>query len=560
MKTKITALFMLILAAFISLNAQSIGTGNSEHTIVTKSDGTVYTWGYNGYGQLGNGNTGTGSNNVPVAVYTSGVLNGKTITQVADGYGHSIALASDGTVYTWGYNDYGQLGNGITGTDSNVPVAVNTSGVLSGKTITQVASGSYHSIALASDGKVYTWGYNNHGQLGTGNTTTSNVPVAVDASVVLSGKTITQAAAGQYHSIALASDGKVYTWGYNSNGQLGNGNNTTSNVPVAVITSGVLIGKTITKVAAGASHSIALASDGTVYTWGYNGYGQLGNGDNTRRNVPVAVSTSVVLSGKTITQVAAGGHHSIALASDEKVYPWGYNSKGQLGNGNNTNSNVPVAVDQSGMGALPVELTSFTAAPTSSATVVLNWQTATEVNNYGFEIQRAVVSGQLSEWEKVGFVNGHGNSNSSKQYSFTDNLLDLNLNLNLNYRLKQIDIDGNFEYSDVVEVKVETPTQFKLAQNYPNPFNPETKIRYSIPLVETHSSAAAQNVFLKVYDVLGNEVATLVNEEKPAGVYEVNFDASKLSSGIYLYKLQAVDPESSSGQGFVQTNKMMLLK
>jgi alpha-tubulin suppressor-like RCC1 family protein len=152
-----------------------------------------------------------------------------------------------------------------------------------------------------------------------------------------------QVAAGELHSIALTSDGTVYTWGYNGFGQLGNGNNTDSNVPVAVITSGVLSGKTITQVAAGKYHSIALASDGTVYTWGRNNEGELGNGNNTNSNVPVAVVTSGVLSGKTITQVAAGKYHSIALASDGTVYTWGRNNEGELGNGDNTNSNVPVA-------------------------------------------------------------------------------------------------------------------------------------------------------------------------------------------------------------------------
>ena len=120
----------------------------ATHTIVAKANGTVYTWGYNYYEQLGDG-TFTNSN-VPVAVYTSGALSGKTITKVASGLYHSIALASDGTVYTWGYNNDGQLGNQTT-TNSNVPVAVNTSGSLSGKTITQVGGGGNHSIALASN-------------------------------------------------------------------------------------------------------------------------------------------------------------------------------------------------------------------------------------------------------------------------------------------------------------------------------------------------------------------------------------------------------------------------
>jgi alpha-tubulin suppressor-like RCC1 family protein len=321
------ALFFLIAA--MPLSAQKLGAGNG-HSIATDPSGKVYTWGWNTNGQLGNG-TYTYSYDVPVTVTTSGVLSGKTITAVAGGEAHSIALTSDGTVYTWGHNFIGQLGNGNL-TDSNVPVAVTG---LSGKTITAVAGGGTHSIALASDGTVYTWGFNFYGQLGNGNNTNSNVAVAVTG---LSGKTITAIAGGLNHSIALATDGTVYTWGDNFSGQLGNGTNNASNVPVAVTG---LSGKTITAVAGGGVHSIALAPDGTVYTWGENYFGQLGNGTNTYSNVPVAVTG---LSGKTITAIAGGGLHSIALASDGKVYTWGYNVFGQLGNGTNTDSNVPVAV------------------------------------------------------------------------------------------------------------------------------------------------------------------------------------------------------------------------
>ncbi len=198
---------------------------------------------------------------------------------------------------------------------------------------------------------------------------------------------------------------------------------------------------------------------------------------------------------------------------------------------------------------LPVEMISFTSSVLDD-NVILNWATATEINNYGFEIQRSAYSDQrTAEWENIGFVKGSGNSMRINQYTFVDKPKERE---SVKYRLKQIDNDGSFKYSNTVEVSFNLPVEFKLEQNYPNPFNPATKIRYSIPLVETQSSAAAQNVLLKVYDMLGNEIATLVNEKKPAGVYEINFDASKLSSGIYLYKLQA--------GSFVQTKKMMLLK
>ncbi len=195
-------------------------------------------------------------------------------------------------------------------------------------------------------------------------------------------------------------------------------------------------------------------------------------------------------------------------------------------------------------GALPVELTSFT-ANYNDGKVLLNWQTATEVNNYGFEIQLKKDNG---EWRKIGFQQGHGNLNSPKNYSFTDNLaLAHNLNLDrISYRLKQIDFDGKYEYSDVVEVKVETPTQFMLAQNYPNPFNPETIINYQLP--------QAGHVTLKVYNVLGKEVATLVDEQKEAGTYycKLRIENGELPSGIYFYRLKAA--------AFIATKKFLLVK
>ena len=199
---------------------------------------------------------------------------------------------------------------------------------------------------------------------------------------------------------------------------------------------------------------------------------------------------------------------------------------------------------------LPVELTSFT-ANVSGGNVTLNWQTATEENNYGFEVERGIGKGALgnSSWEKVGFVQGNGNSNSTKEYSFTDKAVS---NGNYSYRLKQIDNDGKYKYSNVIEVGFKMPALFSLAQNYPNPFNPSTVISWQL--------AVGSFVTLKVYDVLGNEVAVLVNEEQQKGKHSANFDATnnqqlttnKLSSGIYYYMLKA--------GAFVETRGMIYLK
>ena len=186
---------------------------------------------------------------------------------------------------------------------------------------------------------------------------------------------------------------------------------------------------------------------------------------------------------------------------------------------------------------IPVELTSFTSVLVNGD-VKLNWSTATETNNQGFEIQRR---NEESEYQKIGYVPGNGTTTQVQNYSYVDSKV---ANDNYFYRLKQIDFDGTIEYSNEIAVNVTIPLEFALEQNYPNPFNPTTKIKYQLP--------KAGFVTLKVYDVLGEEIVTLVNEEKQTGNYEVNFDAKNLSSGIYFYKLQAGD--------FVETRKMVVLR
>ena len=168
----------------------------------------------------------------------------------------------------------------------------------------------------------------------------------------------------------------------------------------------------------------------------------------------------------------------------------------------------------------------------------------------GYEIERLKNSKieKLNSWERIVFVSGSGTTTETQTYSYNDDNLPSG---KYQYRLKQIDFNGMFEYSNVVDVEMISPTEFSLAQNYPNPFNPSTTIRYSIPNV-TLSGVEGSRVLLKVYDVLGNEIATLVNEEKPAGNYKVEFNASNLASGIYFYRLQA--------GSFVETKKMILLR
>jgi alpha-tubulin suppressor-like RCC1 family protein len=261
---------------------------------------------------------------VPVAVTKTGVLSGKTIKQISAGEWHTCAIASDDLAYCWAYSEYGQLGDPTTMAlgDSPDPVAVVTSGVLSGKTIKQISAGGSTTYAIASDDKAYCWGQNWAGALGNNSTTDSGNPVAVNTAGVLAGKTIKQIATGGSHTCVIASDDKVYCWGYNEYGELGNNSTTNSLVPVAVNTAGVLSGKTVKQLDVSSEHTCVIASDDKVYCWGRNRRGQIGDGTNTDRLVPVAV-TDGGLSSMTIKQVQVAYNHSCAIASDNNYYCWG---------------------------------------------------------------------------------------------------------------------------------------------------------------------------------------------------------------------------------------------
>jgi hypothetical protein len=191
---------------------------------------------------------------------------------------------------------------------------------------------------------------------------------------------------------------------------------------------------------------------------------------------------------------------------------------------------------------IPVELSSFTAASDENS-VTLNWSTATETNNSGFSIERKTTLDE--RWKEVGFVPGFGTTTERKSYSYTDENLAIG---NYSYRLKQVDFDGTFEYSNSVIIEVFSPEKYTLAQNFPNPFNPSTTIEFSIP--------QTSNVTIEIYNIVGERVASLVNKTLDVGYHRVNFNASNLPSGTYVYRLKA------SGQNgtFTETKKMLLMK
>jgi alpha-tubulin suppressor-like RCC1 family protein len=289
-----------------------------NHSMAITSTGALYLWGANGNGQLGNASTT--SSNYPVQSSLTDVV------AIAAGRDHSVAMQSDGDIYAWGKNTDGQLGTGNT-TQHTSPVLVATGGAA-------VAAGGYHSVFVKSNGTVYAAGANSFGQLGDASTTSPRT-----SAVQMSGiSTAVAAAAGDYFTLILLSDGTLKGTGYNGEGSIGDGTSSNRSTPVAVSN---LTG--VTAIAAGFYHSMARKSDSTAYAWGWNAYGQVGDGTSAKKTTPTALSTL-----SSITKIGAGGDSSIAVTSTGVVYTWGRNDYKQLGNGTSTNRNTPGAISDAG--------------------------------------------------------------------------------------------------------------------------------------------------------------------------------------------------------------------
>jgi len=314
------------------------------HSVALRSDGSVWSWGRNDQGQLGDGSQV--SRSAPVKLTGFG-----GVISVAAGSEYSLALKNDGTVWAWGRNVYGALGDG-TSTNRLVPTQV--SGL---SNVVKIAAGEYHNIALKSDGTVWTWGQNSSGQLGDGTVLSRNVPVQVTS---LSG--VASIAAGMDHTLAVKTDGTVWSWGGNLFGYLGDGTVTRRTAPVQLLSlSGVV------SVAAGQYHSAAVKSDGTLWTWGYNNYGQLGDGSTSTRTSPVQVAS---ISGA--VSVAAGAYCSAAVKADGTAWAWGWNNYGRLGDGTTTNRSLPVQIaGLSGIVSLSTKL--FHGIAEKSDGTILTW-------------------------------------------------------------------------------------------------------------------------------------------------------------------------------------------
>ncbi len=337
-------------------------------SIALMYDSTVWAWGFNGDGELGN-NTTTDSW-VPVQVHGPGNVGHLTgITQISAGYAHVLALKFDGTVWSWGDNFNGELGDSTT-TNRNTPVQVHgVSNILFLTGVTQIAAGQQFNVALIAGGNVLAWGLDTNGELGDNSLKDKYVPVQVHGANNIGFITgVTALAAGGQHALALRTDSTVWSWGLNVNGELGNNTVMIDSVPAEVHgpgNVGFLTGVTFIK--AGDYFSGAIKGDSTVWTWGFNYYGQLGVNDTTERNTPVQVhgaGNSGFLHG--IVEIALGDEHAIAKKSDGSFWSWGWNGNGQLGDGSSTDRWTPVSV----------------ISPCSPTLGVQNLKNATTVNVY----------------------------------------------------------------------------------------------------------------------------------------------------------------------------------
>jgi alpha-tubulin suppressor-like RCC1 family protein/glucan-binding YG repeat protein len=289
----------------IMSNVASVSLRNFHSAAITTS-GDLYTWGDNTFGCLGDGTTTNSSK--PVKIMSN-------IASVSLGDWHSAAITTSGDLYTWGNNCDGQLGDG-TDTVSSKPVKIMSD-------VASVSLGNGHSAAITTNGDLYTWGTNTDGEIGDGTTTDRSTPVKIMSDVA-------SVSLGNGHSAAITTNGDLYTWGTNTDGEIGDGTTTDRSTPVKIMSD-------VASVSLGYAHSAAITTNGDLYTWGYNQYGQLGDGTTTNRSTPVKIKSNVA-------SVSLGYHHSAAITTSGDLYTWGSNFYGQLGNGTTTDSLVPIQI------------------------------------------------------------------------------------------------------------------------------------------------------------------------------------------------------------------------
>jgi hypothetical protein len=478
-----------------------------------QSDGTLWAWGNNEYGQLGNGTTA--DSKVPLQVSLSGVA------QISVGWEHCVALRDDGTVWAWGKSSCGQLGDGTTGTSTLVPQQVpGLSNIIS------VAAGRFgmHTLALQDDGTVWAWGHNTWGQLGIGSYTHSAVPVKVSN---LSG--VVSISAGGFHSLALLADGTLRVWGCNASGQLGNGSN---NAFVTLPQSSPL--DNVWKISAGYMYSSFLRNDGTVWGCGYNMYGTLGDGTSTDKIFPVQV-----LGQSGVIEISSGDVHTLGVVNNGQIWGWGRNGTGELGTGSKATSGcyctyIPVQSILLCEQTVPLNLLSLS-AERKNGKVEVAWKLTDESGISHFRVERSA-DGYLFEEA--------GNTKdcmfcSLGHYSFTDRDPYPGPSY---YRVASVSGSGQEEVSDPVAVSSGTP-EYRLTLYSPNPVNQGESIRLGYQ--DTYGSS----VSIRLTGITGN---VLFEDRRAASCGQVNIEipTQSLPAGIYIL--------SASGFSGTESRKILV--
>ena len=292
------------------LDSVSCAAAGLSHSLAVKSDGSLWGWGSDSYGQMGDG---TGTNN---AFPVPAIVNMTDIGKMAAGSAHSMALKTDKSLWIWGDNTQGQLGDGTT-RDRAEPRKVLDDAA-------DMAGGSSHTLAVQTNGNLWAWGYNSYGQVGNNSTSNQRTPVLVLGDVL-------KVACGDYHSLAIKKDGSLWAWGSGTSGQLGNGGTENSRVPIKIMDN-------VKDAAAGYLHTVIVKTDGSLWTWGYNYSGQLGNGSTANNPVPQKIFD------KGVVGIAAATNRTQALMDDGSLWVWGDNSYGQVGDGTTTQRSTPVKV------------------------------------------------------------------------------------------------------------------------------------------------------------------------------------------------------------------------